>query len=84
VDENDRIGKLYNHVRKEIEDLLTAKLPIEEFKGLVYARPNIRRRRLTSFVVKRYDGIHTGRPAGGKIARQQSHEGKTEYGAQET
>src|SRR5215470_14572330 len=35
VDENDRIGKLYNHVRKEIEDLLTAKLPIEEFKGLV-------------------------------------------------
>lgn len=35
VDESDRIGKLYNHVRKEIEDLLTAKLPIEEFKGLV-------------------------------------------------
>jgi hypothetical protein len=35
VDENDRIGKLYNHVRKEIEDLLTVKLPIEEFKGLV-------------------------------------------------
>jgi len=35
VGENDRIGKLYNHVRKEIEDLLTSKLPIEEFKGLV-------------------------------------------------
>jgi hypothetical protein len=35
VDENDRVGKVYNHVRKEIEDLLTAKLPIEEFKGLV-------------------------------------------------
>ena len=35
VDDNDRIGKLYNHVRKEIEDLLTAKLPIEEFKGLI-------------------------------------------------
>ena len=35
VDENDRIGKLYNYVRKEIEDLLTAKLPIEEFKGLI-------------------------------------------------
>jgi hypothetical protein len=35
VAESDRIGKLYNHVRKEIEDLLTAKLPIEEFKGLV-------------------------------------------------
>jgi hypothetical protein len=35
VDEHDSIGKLYNHVRKEIEDLLTAKLPIEEFKGLV-------------------------------------------------
>jgi hypothetical protein len=35
VDEHDNIGKLYNHVRKEIEDLLTAKLPIEEFKGLL-------------------------------------------------
>jgi hypothetical protein len=35
VDDNDRVGKVYNHVRKEIEDLLTAKLPIEEFKGLV-------------------------------------------------
>ena len=35
VAESDRIGKLYNHVRKEIEDLLTTKLPIEEFKGLV-------------------------------------------------
>jgi hypothetical protein len=39
VDDNDRIGKLYNHVRKEIEDLLTAKLPIEEFKGLVSGEP---------------------------------------------
>ncbi len=35
VEESDRIGRLYNHVRKEIEDLLTSKLPIEEFKGLV-------------------------------------------------
>ena len=35
VGDDDRIGKLYNNVRKEIEDLLTAKLPIEEFKGLV-------------------------------------------------
>jgi hypothetical protein len=35
VAETDRIGKLYNHVRKEIEDLLTAKLDIEEFKGLI-------------------------------------------------
>jgi len=31
----DRIGKLYNHVRKDIEDLLTNKAPIEAFKGLV-------------------------------------------------
>ena len=31
----DRIGKLYNHVRKEIEDLLESKLPIGEFKGLI-------------------------------------------------
>jgi hypothetical protein len=31
----DRIGTLYNHVRKEIEDLLESKLDIGEFKGLV-------------------------------------------------
>jgi hypothetical protein len=35
VSATDRIGKLYNHVRKEIEDLLASKLPIEEFKGLI-------------------------------------------------
>ena len=35
VAETDRIGKLYNHVRKEIEDLLATKLPVGEFKGLV-------------------------------------------------
>jgi hypothetical protein len=35
VADTDRIGKLYNHVRREIEDLLTTKLPIEEFKGLI-------------------------------------------------
>ena len=35
VGDSDRIGKLYNHVRREIEDLLASKLPIEEFKGLV-------------------------------------------------
>ena len=31
----DKIGRLYNHVRKDIEDLLTSKLSIEEFKGLI-------------------------------------------------
>lgn len=31
----DRIGILYNHVRKEIQDLLDSKLPIGEFKGLI-------------------------------------------------
>ena len=31
----DRIGKLWNYVRKEIQDLLESKLPITEFKGLV-------------------------------------------------
>jgi hypothetical protein len=35
VDESDRIGKLYNHVRKEIEDLLINKASIEAFKSLV-------------------------------------------------
>lgn len=35
VEPSDRIGKLYNHVRKEIEDLLTNKAPIEAFKALV-------------------------------------------------
>ena len=35
VDDTDRVGHLYNHVRKQIEDLLTNKAPIEAFKGLV-------------------------------------------------
>ena len=35
VDATDRVGHLYNHVRKQIEDLLTNKAPIEAFKGLV-------------------------------------------------
>ncbi len=35
VADSDSIGKLYNHVRKDIEDLLTNKAPIEAFKGLV-------------------------------------------------
>jgi hypothetical protein len=35
VADTDRVGKLYNHVRKDIEDLLTGKAPIEAFKGLV-------------------------------------------------
>jgi hypothetical protein len=35
VADTDSIGKLYNHVRKDIEDLLTNKALIEAFKGLV-------------------------------------------------
>ncbi|HEX3105599.1 MAG TPA: hypothetical protein VHQ22_14230, partial [Terriglobales bacterium] len=35
VEESDRIGKLYNHVRKEIEDLLINKASIEAFKSLI-------------------------------------------------
>ena len=35
ADDTDRVGHLYNHVRKQIEDLLTNKAPIEAFKGLV-------------------------------------------------
>jgi hypothetical protein len=35
VEKTDRVGHLYNHVRKQIEDLLTSKAPIEAFKALV-------------------------------------------------
>jgi hypothetical protein len=35
TEKTDRIGHLYNHVRKQIEDLLTNKAPIEAFKALV-------------------------------------------------
>ena len=35
VDATDRVGHLYNHVRKQIEDLLINKAPIEAFKALV-------------------------------------------------
>jgi hypothetical protein len=35
TEKTDRVGHLYNHVRKQIEDLLTHKAPIEAFKALV-------------------------------------------------
>ncbi|HET9306718.1 MAG TPA: hypothetical protein VFO46_11880 [Candidatus Sulfotelmatobacter sp.] len=35
VEGTDRVGHLYNHVRKQIEDLLINKAPIEAFKALV-------------------------------------------------
>jgi hypothetical protein len=35
TEETDRVGHLYNHVRKQVEDLLTNKAPIEAFKALV-------------------------------------------------
>jgi len=35
TEKTDRIGHLYNHVRKQIEDLLVNKSPIEAFKSLV-------------------------------------------------
>ena len=35
LDKTDRVGLLYNHVRKHIEDLLENKAPIEAFKALV-------------------------------------------------
>jgi len=35
VESTDRVGHLYNHVRKQIEDLLINKAPIEAFKALV-------------------------------------------------
>ena len=35
VEDSDRIGKLYNHVRKEIEDLVTNRASIEAFKSLI-------------------------------------------------
>jgi hypothetical protein len=35
VESTDRVGHLYNHVRRQIEDLLINKAPIEAFKALV-------------------------------------------------
>jgi hypothetical protein len=35
VEKTDRVGHLYNHIRKQIEDLLTNNAPIEAFKALV-------------------------------------------------
>jgi hypothetical protein len=32
---SDKIGFLYNHVRKEIQELMSGHLPIEDFKGLI-------------------------------------------------
>ena len=35
VEKTDRVGHLYNHVRKQVEDLLINRAPIEAFKALV-------------------------------------------------
>jgi hypothetical protein len=42
VEKTDRVGYLYNHVRKQIEDLLTNKAPIEAFKALVVGEEETR------------------------------------------
>src|SRR5258708_7498701 len=43
-EKTDRVGHLYNHVRKQIEDLLINKAPIEAFKALVVGEQVTRER----------------------------------------
>ena len=49
AEKSDRIAYLYNHVRKQIEDLLSQPAPIEAFKGLVVGEQVTRETRKLPF-----------------------------------
>jgi hypothetical protein len=60
VEKTDRVGYLYNHVRKQIEDLLIHKAPIEAFKALVVGEPVTREMLLDCRFVNRVYAAKVG------------------------
>ena len=63
VEKTDRVGHLYNHVRKQIEDLLTQRAPIEAFKGLVVGEQVTREMLESCRFIKRVYAAMVGRIA---------------------
>jgi hypothetical protein len=63
VEKTDRVGYLYNHVRKQIEDLLTTRAPIEAFKALVVGEEVTREMLENCRFIKRVYAAMVGRIA---------------------
>jgi hypothetical protein len=80
VEETDRIGKLYNHVRKEFEDLLANKTSVEAFKSLVVGE-QVTREMLKEcrFVNQAYAAMIATIAARRDQLKQQLEQAKTEW-----
>ena len=80
VDRTDRVGHLYNHVRKQIEDLLTNKAPIEAFKGLVVGEEVTREMLQDCRFIKRVYAAIVGKIAARReLLKQQLEKAKAEW-----
>src|SRR5246500_628921 len=80
VDKTDRVGHLYNHVRKQIEDLLINKAPIEAFKALVVGEPVTREMVEECRFMKRVYAAKVGEIAGRRDQlKQQLEKAKAEW-----
>jgi len=80
IEKTDRVGHLYNHVRKQIEDLLTSKAPIEAFKALVVGEQLSPEMLLECRFIKRAYAAMVGRIAERREQlKQQLEVAKTEW-----
>jgi hypothetical protein len=82
VEKTDRVGHLYNHVRKQIEDLLTNKAPIEAFKALVVGEEVTREMLVDCRFIKRVYAAMVGKIAERReLLKQQLEKAVSEWEA---
>ena len=82
VEKTDRVGHLYNHVRKQIEDLLTNKAPIEAFKALVLGEEVTREMLAECRFIKRVYAAMVGKIAERReLLKQQLEKATSEWEA---
>ncbi len=80
AEKSDRIAYLYNHVRKQIEDLLSQRAPIEAFKGLVVGEQVTREMLESCRFIKRVYAAMVGRIAERRESfRQQQEKARNEW-----
>jgi hypothetical protein len=80
ADKSDRIAYLYNHVRKQIEDLLSQRAPIEAFKGLVVGEQVTREMLESCRFIKRVYAAMVGRIAERRESfKQQLEKARSEW-----
>jgi hypothetical protein len=82
LENTDRVGHLYNHVRKQIEDLLTNKAPIEAFKALVVGEDVTRKMLEDCRFINRVYAAMVGKIAGRReLLKKQLEVAKAEWEA---